>query len=409
MPAYQYKALDQEGRKKNGLIEADSERLARMAVINDGLIPVSLSVVKSSSDSRKPGSKFQFTWTSSVSLSDLAITLRQLATLLASGIAISDVLATVARQKINPAIASSLMAIRSKVLEGYPLATAIQEYPRLFPPLYQATIEAGEQVGQLDTVLDRLADYTENRQVMVSKIQSALVYPAILTTVAILIVVGLLTYVVPQIIHVFEGTGQKLPDLTTALLAISDFIKNYSIHLMAGLLLLILAVSQAYKITAVKYFMHRVLLLAPLAGGLVKAVNAERFTRTFGILLGSGVSVLEAFRLSARVIPNLPIQKSIESVASTVREGGAIAPEIEKTDFFSPLVTQLIQTGESSGQLPAMLNKAADSLAKEVQMKIGMLLTFFEPLLILVMGGLVMLIVLAILQPILELNQLVNF
>jgi general secretion pathway protein F len=293
-------------------------------------------------------------------------------------------------------------------MEGHTLADGLADFPHVFNELYVTTVAAGEQSGHLDVVLERLADYTEKRQQMRQKIMLALFYPVILTTVAILVTGGLLTYVVPQVVQVFEGIGQELPWLTVALIALSDFLRAYGLWLIFLLVLLVVVIKSLLRQEAMLFRWHRMLLHLPLIGRLGRGLNTARFARTFSILTASGVPVLEAMRLSAEVMGNLPMRHAVNEASLRVREGGGIARSLEQSRYFPPMTLHLIASGEASGKLESMLERAADNQERELETVIAMVMGMFEPILILVMGGVVLVIVLAILLPIFDLNQLVH-
>jgi general secretion pathway protein F len=293
-------------------------------------------------------------------------------------------------------------------MEGHTLAAGLGDFPRIFPELYRTTVEAGEQSGHLERVLERLADYTENRQQMRQKIQLAVFYPAMLTVVAILVVGGLMVYVVPQVVQVFDNIGQNLPPLTVGLIAVSDFMRDNGLLILVVLVLVGVIISYLLRNEANRRRFHRMKLTLPLIGRLEQGLNTGRFARTFSILTASGVSVLEAMRISASVMSNIPMREAVDEAAARVREGAGIATALEKSGFFPPMTIHLIASGEASGKLEEMLERAAINQEREIETMIAAVLGLFEPLLILVMGGVVLIIVLAILLPIFDLNQLVQ-
>jgi general secretion pathway protein F len=301
-----------------------------------------------------------------------------------------------------------ILSVRSRVMEGHPLATGLGDFPHVFPELYRATVAAGEQSGHLDVVLERLADYTEKRQALRSKIQLALFYPAMLTLMALAVTTGLLTYVVPQVVQVFENIGQELPWLTRALIALSDFLRAYGIVLLLAIVGAVVGFNYSLKNSANLWRFHALLHGLPLIARLMRGLNTARFARTLSILAASGVPVLEALRISAQVLSSLPMRDAVEEAAARVREGSSLAGALEKSGYFPPMALHLIASGEASGKLESMLERAAENQERELETIISALMGLFEPLLILVMGGLVLIIVLAILLPIFDLNQLVK-
>jgi len=403
MPAFQYAALDSNGRQRKGLIEADTPRLARQALRERGLSP--LGVEEVASQERRRVRQF---WGLHISPTDLALITRQLATLVASGLPLEEAVGAVARQAERTRLSGLLLAVRARVLEGHTLATALGDFPQIFPELYRATVAAGEQSGHLDVVFERLADYTEARQQMRQKVGLALFYPLLLTGVAILIVTGLLTYVVPQVVQVFSNLNQQLPALTRGLIALSGFLRQYGGLLLIALTGGIVAWVYALRRIAFQRRVHQMTLKLPLLARLVRGVNTARFARTFSILMASGVPVLEAMRISAQVMSNLPMREAVEQAAARVKEGASLYQAISNSGYFPPMTLQLIASGEASGRLENMLERAAVQQERETETLIAALLGIFEPMLILVMGGVVLIIVLAILLPIFDLNQLVR-
>ncbi len=404
MAAFQYAALDERGRTRKGLLEGDTPRQIRQQLREQGLVPVTVEEV--AQRERRRGR--QTLWRVRVSATDLAVITRQLATLINSGLPVEEALGAVARQAGRTRLSGLLMAVRTKVMEGHTLAASLADFPSVFPELYRATVAAGEQSGHLDVVFERLADYTEARQQMRQKIGLAMFYPLLLTGVAILIVAGLLTYVVPQVIQVFASMNQQLPLLTRSLIATSDFLSTYGHWLFGGIVLIIIGFSYAMRHLGFRRSVHRFLLHVPLLSRLIRGTNAARYARTFSILMASGVPVLEALRIAAQVVSNVPMKEAVERAAVRVREGSSLHRAMAESGYFPPLTVQLIASGESSGRLEAMLERAAVQQERETETLIAALLGLFEPLLILFMGVIVLTIVLAILLPIFDLNQLVR-
>jgi general secretion pathway protein F len=301
-----------------------------------------------------------------------------------------------------------LLAVRSRVMEGHTLATGLGDFPHVFPELYRTTVSAGEQSGHLEVVLERLADYTESRQQMQQKIQLALFYPVLLTLVAVGVVIGLMTYVVPQVVQVFENIGQELPLLTRTLIAISDFMRAYGLFMLVLLAIAGGVAAWVLGKEGPKRRFHAFLLHLPLIGRLERGINAGRFARTFSIVTASGVPVLEGLRIASEVMSNLPMREAVEDASRKVREGASIHAALETSGYFPPMTVHLIASGEASGKLEEMLERAAVNQEREIETLIAAVMGLFEPILILVMGALVLVIVLAILLPIFNLNQLVS-
>ncbi len=405
MGAFEYTALDKTGREKKGVIEGDAPRQVRQQLREQGFVPLDVQeVAQRDSRGRKTSSVFK----RGISATDLALITRQLATLVRAALPLEECLRAVAQQTDRPRLKSMLLAVRSRVMEGHTLAAGLGDFPHIFPELYRTTVEAGEQSGHLERVLERLADYTENRQQMRQKIQLAVFYPAMLTVVAILVVGGLMVYVVPQVVQVFDNIGQNLPPLTVGLIAVSDFMRDNGLLILVVLVLLGVVISYLLRNEDNRRRFHRMKLALPLIGRLEQGMNTGRFARTFSILTASGVSVLEAMRIAASVMSNIPMREAVAEAAARVREGSGIATALEKSGFFPPMTIHLIASGEASGKLEEMLERAAINQEREIETMIAAVLGLFEPLLILMMGGVVLIIVLAILLPIFDLNQLVQ-
>ncbi|MDX1606160.1 MAG: type II secretion system inner membrane protein GspF [Candidatus Competibacterales bacterium] len=404
MPAFHYQALDAAGRSRKGLLEGDTARQVRQQLRGQGLTPVAVSEVGDRPGARRSPARRGLR----LGAAERVLVMRQLATLIGAGLPIEQALAGVARESERPRVGGLLLALRARVTEGHALAAAIAEFPRAFPEIYQATVAAGEQSGHLALTLERLADYAEARQQLQQKIGLALIYPLLLTLVAGLIVAGLLAYVVPQVVQVFANTRQTLPWLTRALIALSNGLRDHGGWLLLGLAVAGLGGGHVLRRPAPRLALHHALLRLPLAGRLIRAIQSARFARTLSILLASGVPMLEALRIGTRVLTSLPLQRAAERAAVRVREGSGLHDALAAEGGFPPLLLQLIASGEASGRLEAMLARAAEQQERDTEIRVATLLGLFEPLLILVMGTVVLLIVLAILLPIFELNQLVR-
>ncbi len=404
MGAFEYQALDSQGRQKKGIIESETPRLARQALRDRGLVPLAVEAVVTR-ESRTPAA---LGGGGRISTRDLALLTRQLATLSRSGIPLEEALLAVSQQTEKARIRRIILGVRSRVLEGQSLASALGNFPHAFPVLYRATVDAGESSGRLDYVLEKLAEYEETREVMQQKVQLAMIYPIMLTSVSILIVIGLLAYVVPEIVGVFDNLGQQLPLLTLWLIMASDFLLDYGLVVLGGIIAFWLGCSALLRNESIRFAYQTVQLKLPLIGRFLRGSNTARFTRTLAILVGSGVELLEALRIASQVMPNLPMRRAVEQAAVRVREGDGLSRALGQTRLFPPITVHLIASGESSGQLPRMLEGAADNQQREVQSMAEMLIGIFEPVLILFMGVVVLLIVIAILLPIFEMNQLVR-
>jgi len=405
MAAFEYTALDTGGREKKGVLEADTARLVRQKLREQGLIPLA---VEAAVEREKRRAKRNFGMRRRISSADLALITRQLATMVASGLTVEQALTAAAEQNEKPRLQSMLMAVRGKVMEGHTLADALGEFPHVFPEIFRATVTAGEQTGHLDSVLARLADFAENRQDLGQKLTLALIYPILLTIVATIIVVGLMTYVVPQVTQVFTNIHHQLPLVTRILIGMSHGLRHWWWLILLILVTLIVTAMQTLKRPAAKHRFHAWQLRAPLIGRLVRGLNTARFTRTLSILAGSGVPVLDALRIAGNVINNIPMRESVAEAADRVREGAPINRALARHKHFPPMMIHLIASGEQSGTLDEMLDRAAINQEREFSGLVAGMMAILEPVMILLMGSAVLFIVLAILLPIFDLNNLVR-
>ncbi|MBW3567019.1 MAG: type II secretion system inner membrane protein GspF [Proteobacteria bacterium] len=406
MGAFEYKALDARGRERKGTLEGDTPRSVRQMLREQGLTPLEVSAAAESERSTRP--RMSFGLGRGISAADLALLTRQIATLVRSALPLDEALQAVAQQTEKPRIRNILLAIRARVMEGHTLAYGLGEFPHVFPEIFRATVAAGEQTGHLDAVLERLAEYAEKRQALQQKLSVAMIYPIILVLMAFVIITAMLTYVVPKVVGVFANIGAELPALTRGLIATSDFLTGnwYWLVLVIGGIIFFTQRWLQNPVARGKY--HRFLLRLPLIGRLTRGLNTARFARTLAILAGSGVPVLEALRISGQVVENIPMRQAVDEATSRIREGMGIARALGARKLFPPMTVHLIASGETSGQLETMLERAADAQEREMETLLSTFLGLLEPALILFMGTMVLLIVLAILLPIFELNQLVG-
>ncbi|MCL4153090.1 UNVERIFIED_CONTAM: hypothetical protein GTU68_058600, partial [Idotea baltica] len=370
-------------------------------------LQVDETTVRSKAAGGKAGAKTP-TFRGGIKTNDLALVTRQIATLVGAGTPLDETLAAVSRQTEKPKIQALLLSVRSKVVEGHTFASALKDYPKVFPEIYQATVSAGEQSGHLDAVLERLADYTEERQVANATVKKALIYPSMLVVASILIVTFLLAYVVPQVVQVFEGMSQALPPLTVALLATSAFVREWGFLLAAIIIIAFVGFRYAMKGEAFKTRVHAFMLKVPVLKRLIRSHNTAQFARTLSILSASGVPILEALDISSQVITSRPMRAAVNTAAAQVREGSTMGSALERTGYFPPMMLHLVASGEASGKLDTMLEKSATHQERELNSAMAVFLGLFEPVVILIMGGVVLAIVLGILLPIFEMNQLVG-
>ena len=405
MAAYAYKAIDNNGKNKTGVLEGDNARQVRQALRDKALIP--LEVEQVAERERKSASSFSL-FKAKISTSDLALLTRQMATLVEASLPIEEALLAVAEQCEKPRQKNMMMAVRSKVVEGHSLAEAMHEFPHVFDQLFRAMVAAGEKSGHLDTVLNRLADYTEKRQQTRSQITQAMVYPMLMMFFAMAIVLLLLTVVVPKIVGQFDHMGQDLPTITKILIVISEWVQAYGLFLGIFIVLLMLGLGRVLQQPVMKKRYHKFILGLPLLGKVSKGLNTARFARTLSILTSSAVPLLESMRISSDVLENLYIKDAVKAAAINVKEGSSLRASLEQTKMFPPMMMHMIASGERSGELQQMLGRAADNQDRQFEALVGVSLKVFEPVLIVSMAGIVLFIVMAILQPILALNNMVN-
>ncbi|HEX7156230.1 MAG TPA: type II secretion system inner membrane protein GspF [Burkholderiaceae bacterium] len=412
MAAFRYAAVDRIGKEQTGVLEADSARLARQMLRGQGLLPLSVEPVVA--EGARSG--LALPYARRLSQTELAVLTRQLASLLGAALPITDALTVMVEQSEKQALREMMAAIRTDVLGGASLSGALARHPRQFPDIYRALIAAGEESGRLGSVLASLADFIEERARLQQKITLAFVYPAIVTLVALLVVTGLLTYVVPQIVQVFSQTRQALPLLTRAMIAVSDFVRGYGWAVVLALAVAGFVVRLALREPALRLRWHRRLLRLPVLGILSRSINTARFASTLSILVGSGVPMLRSLQAAGETLTNLALRQRVAEATQRVREGFSLARALRAEiaeerkpghlRLFPPVLIHLIASGEATGKLPDMLARAADMHAREAERRALFFTSLLEPALILAMGGIVMLIVLAVLMPIIEINQL---
>jgi general secretion pathway protein F len=412
MAAFRYAAADANGKESSGVLEADSARVARQLLRGRGLVPLSVEPVLS--EQQKAG--LSLSLGRRMSNTELAVVTRQLASLLGAALPVSDALTVMVEQSEKQQLRELMASIRTDVLGGTSLSAALARHPRQFPDIYRALIAAGEESGKLGTVLQSLADYIEERAKLQQKITLAFVYPVIVTFVAMAVVIGLLTYVVPQVVQVFASTKQALPFLTRAMIATSDFVRNYGWIVAVLLAIGAFLVNRALKVDAVKLRWHQRVLTLPVIGVLSRSINTARFSSTLAILVGSGVPMLRSLQAAGETLTNVAMRLRVLDATQRVREGFSLAKALRAdTDeekkaghlkLFPPVLIHLIASGEATGKLPEMLSRAADIHSREAERRALFFTSLLEPVLILAMGVVVMLIVLAVLLPIIEINQL---
>lgn len=407
MGAFEYTALDSAGRQHKGVLEGDTARQVRSLLREKSLLPVAVTEV-AAQESRTQRSSSAFAVLRRVSTGDLSLLTRQLATLVRAGLPLEEALLAVSQQTERPRVQGILLGVRARVMEGHALAAGLADFPRVFPEIYRATVAAGEQSGHLDAVLERLAEYTESREVLRQKVLGAMLYPIVLTIMSFTIVSILLAYVVPKVVAVFENSKAKLPLMTRLLVSLSDVIRNYGIWILLGVIAFVVLFARWQKAPANQRRVHRWLLTVPLAGKLLRGFNTARFTRTLSILTASAVPVLDALRISGEVVTNLPMRDAVTDATARVREGAPIGRSLAASRLFPPMTIHLISSGEASGQLENMLERAALNQERELEGLVTAMTGLLGPLLVVFMGLFVMGIVFAMLLPIFEMNSLIR-
>lgn len=406
MAAFEYFALNKRGREEKGVLEADSVRQVRQLLRERGLTPLEVNPTRKK-EASGPSPVFTGLFKPSMSMSDRALVTRQLATLIGAGLPVEEALMATSRQSEKPVIERMMLTIRSRVMEGYSLAASLSEYPRAFPPLHCATVAAGESAGHLDLVLNRLADFTDMQQATSSRVKQALVYPVILFLLTVFILAGLLGYVVPDIVEVFSDSGQALPWLTVAVITLSEIVEDYGLLMLLALVVFWVGLQRLIAVPRVRLTFDRRILQLPLAGKLSRGTNTAQFASTLSILSSSGVPLVEAMRIAGEVLTNSWLRQRVSQATVRVSEGSSLASALEQGGDFPPMMLHMIASGEASGELDQMLGRVAVHQQQDAELLMTMLLNLFGPMMLVLMGGAVFTIVMAILLPIISLNQLV--
>lgn len=404
MAAFEYVALDQSGKQKKGIMEGDTPRQIRQQLRDKKMIPLEVDSVTDSKKS-KSGSGSIGLFATKISAADLALITRQIATLVRAAIPVEETIKAVAEQSEKPKQRSMLMGIRSRVVEGHSLADALSEYPAVFNQLYRSMVAAGEKSGHLDLVLERLADYTESRQEIQSKISGALVYPIILTVVSVGIVGFLLGYVVPQITSSFTKSGQELPFITQLLLDMSEFVKAWGVWVFLGIVAFIIGFRYVLRNPKFRLGWDKWKLKALGIGKIIRGMNSARFARTLAILNQSSVPLLEGMKIAGDVMTNEELKRAVKEATVRVREGSGLKVSLQQCGYFPPMMLHMIASGENSGELEQMLDRAADNQERQFDNLVTTMMNMIGPVMILIMGSFVFTIVLAIMLPVFQLSD----
>jgi general secretion pathway protein F len=406
MPAFEYRSLDHRGKVRKGVLEADSARQIRQQLRDKGWVPLE---VEQASDKGRSGSiTDRFSRRGRLDLGEQALVTRQLATLLRSGIPVEQALAAVARQSGEARIERIILAVRARVVEGHSLAAALAEFPRAFPEMYRATIAAGEQSGHLEQVAEHLAEYLETRHDTGRSVAQSMVYPAFIMLFSFMVIGFLLAFVVPEMVAVFDARGQALPLLTQVMIVASDLLRQWFwlLALLAGAG--VTAFARAMQEPAFRQRVHRRLAGMPLVGKLLRSADAARLATTLGILSRSGVPLVDALVIASQVVSNLQIREAVRQAANRVREGGNLSRGLDESGYFPPMLIQMIASGESSGDLDQMLTRAGEYQERELNSVVSTLVNLLGPAMLLFMAAVVVMIVLAVLLPIMQMNEFMN-
>ncbi|MFT5887753.1 MAG: general secretion pathway protein F [Zhongshania sp.] len=406
MPAFEYRALDAAGANKKGMIEADSGRQARQLLRDQQLFPLE---VKQTRDKTRAANAQRSFGGSKVAIADLALFVRHLATLIQSGIPLEEALAATAKHTRKTYLKRVVLNLRERVLEGHSLADGLNEHPRVFNPVFRALVTSGEKSGDLGLILEQLADYTEDSQKLRGVIVQSAMYPLVLCFVAMAVIAALMTYVVPKVTAQFSHYDQALPLLTRVLITLSDGLANNWPYMIVGIIALALAARWWLSAPERRLKSDRLILKLPLWGLLMLELDAARMLRTLAILMSSGVPFLETLKVACDTLGNSHLKKSMARVRQQVREGKSFSRCLQDEAELPPMAIYMIASGEASGEMEAMTQRAASNLERELQARVQMFVSLFEPLLIVVLGGVVLSIVLAIMLPILQLNNLTQF
>lgn len=405
MPAFEYQSLDHRGKMKKGTLEADSARQVRQQLLEKGWVPVEVSEAKDKPD--KTGFQL-FSKAGKLKGAELALITRQMATLLKSGLPIEQALSAISKQAGNARVEGIILAVRARVREGYSLARSFELFPRAFPEMYRATVAAGEQSGHLEQVLEQLADYLETRHDTGRSVTQAMLYPAFIMVFSFIVITLMMTMVVPRLVAVFEGNGQALPLLTEIVMALSSFSRQWGWLLLLGGGIAVFAFSRAMKEPAFRLRVHQRLVAMPFVGTMLRAADSARLASTLGILGRSGVPLVDALFISAQVVGNLAVRNAVKQAAVKVREGGSLSRALDVSGYFPPMLVQMIASGEASGELDHMLTRAADYQERELTSTVDTLVGLLGPIMLLVMAGIVVLIVLSVMMPIMQMNNMIS-
>ena len=406
MPAFQYIALNSQGKEVKGISEADSARQLRQILRDQELTPMEVEPANQQFDKGDNRNVFSL-FAPKLKALDRVLFTRQLSTLLASSMPIEESLNAIAQQNEKQSNKALIMGVRSRVLEGNSLAQSLLEYPSSFSDLYCSSVAAGEQSGFLDQVLDNLSNYLEREHESYRNVEMALMYPIILLVVAFAIVGALMVYVLPDMIDVIENTGQTLPWATTLLIGITELMKSFWWVLLSGLLVVSLIIRGLLNQQKVRLIWDAYKFFLPIIGKIIRSSNSARFSNTLSILTRSGIPLVDSMKIASEVVANKALQTDLREATQDVVEGKSLRESLESISYFPPMMMHMIGSGEQSGELDRMLERIADYQQAEVERLVSTLVKLFEPAMMIIMGGTVLFIVMAVLLPILSMNQIV--
>lgn len=404
MELFEYKALDAKGQQKKGTLQGDSAKGVRSALRAQGLIPVSVQVLKGQQDQSATKSTISDT---RIKLGDLAIITRELGALLKAGLEVEQSLASVALSCENKKLKTLLEAVHVRIMEGFALYQGLNQFPKAFPHVYRASVQAGEEAGYLGEVLSHLATYLENQQKMRQKVLQIMIYPSVLTVVALGIIMFLLIFVAPKILVIYQDTDTQLPWMTLVLIQISDFLGAWWWALLAAIVITGVTFKALLKRAEFRYKVDKLLIRLPILGKLIRLIQTGRFLRTLSLLTRANVPILQAMKVSAELVAIMPIKNTLAQAKDHVKDGASIHKALKQTGYFSSTSLQFVASGEATGDLQEMLMHAAENQERHVQFAMDTFLSLFEPLLILLMGVFVLFIVLAMLLPMFQLSTMV--
>lgn len=408
MGAYSYQAIDARGKKVKGVIEGDSERHVRTQLRAKQLKPLDIKSNRQVIDKNEPAKAGGFFGGPKLNHREVSLVTRQLSSLVQSGLPLDEVLQNTAKQTRKPVAKSIMLQVRSRVLEGISLHQAMAEFPKAFDNLYRAMVRAGETSGFLGPVLEQLADYTERSQETRQKLQQAMIYPIVMLVVSVIVVIVLMVKVVPNLTKLFERGNQELPGATTFLIGASDFLINYGLFILIGMVAVVFVIKWLLKAEKRAQAWHRNMLKLPIFGNVILLGETSRYASTLGLLASSGVPLLEGLRIASQVLTNKEMKQASQQVAVNVQEGGALHRALDQAEIFPPLLVQMAASGEANGKLAEQLLYAARNQEREMEFSINTAMSILQPAIVLSLAGVVVFIIMAILLPIFEMNKLVG-